>query len=450
MRVAAVMTENVDSEPSRLQRHRLLRGLGLRRGASHISRPVLPPASAPPSADGALPGSEVGTPYGGAWVRECAYALESHPELARPLGVEPEAWAALGRDDELLRLDPRRAAFIDTETTGLSIGAGTYTFMIGIGTYEGDDGAEVSEQFTRFVVRQYFMRNPAEERAQLHLVEEALSRCSGIVSFNGVGFDMPLIESRLVLARIPHPLPGAPHLDLLPPARRLWSARLPSCRLGSLEQEILCLHRSEEDVPGWLIPTIYREYYQTGVVSDLLTRVFYHNLLDITSMPALAGIMAARYQLGSEPSWGALHPTDCASLARSYEHLGWIEASEQAYRKALGGPLDDAQRARVYQSLASLLKRQRRNDEAAAVYEEWITTSAGDELAPYIELAKYYEWHRRDLAIARGWAAWALDLVNHRPAGIASEDLRQELERRVARLERKLAVMTPTAPDRPS
>ena len=111
---------------------------------------------------------------------------------------------------------PAQVAFIDTETTGLSLGAGTYTFLIGVGTFENPVGLRTRR---RFVVRQFFMRNPAEERAQLHLVEEALGRCTGIVSFNGRGFDMPLINNRFVLAAMPPPLAGAPHLDLLhPPA----------------------------------------------------------------------------------------------------------------------------------------------------------------------------------------------------------------------------------------
>ena len=109
-----------------------------------------------------------------------------------------------------MALEPGKVAFIDTETTGLSLGTGTYTFLIGVGIYEED----------AFVVRQFFMRSPAEERAQLHLVEEALSARTGIVSFNGRGFDMPLIHNRFVLAGMPLPMAGAPHLDLLPPARR--------------------------------------------------------------------------------------------------------------------------------------------------------------------------------------------------------------------------------------
>ena len=208
----------------RLERLRRLRRLGVRRGAQDLPRPAKlgaapdaapeprldthPAFSTPLPVSAILPGEPVVTPFGPAWVRTMRYPLAGRPDLAEWLTIRPEALAALDRNDALLALDPAKVAFIDTETTGLSLGTGTYTFLIGVGTYES--GA--------FVVRQFFMRNPAEERAQLHLVEEALGECTGIVSFNGRGFDMPLIYNRFVLAGMPLPLAGAPHLDLLPPA----------------------------------------------------------------------------------------------------------------------------------------------------------------------------------------------------------------------------------------
>jgi len=206
----------------RLERLNRLRKLGVRRGvrdlptvpvvtnvspaATLAAQAVQLPASSfqlPASSD--LPGAEIPTPFGPAWVRTARYPLAERPDLAEWLTVQPAALTALDQNDALLRLEPAQAAFIDTETTGLSLGVGTYTFLIGVGTFEED----------AFVVRQFFMRNPAEERAQLHLVDEALGRCTSIVSFNGRGFDMPLINNRFVLAAMPLPLVGAPHLDLL-------------------------------------------------------------------------------------------------------------------------------------------------------------------------------------------------------------------------------------------
>ncbi len=408
-----------------------------------------------------LPGEEIHTRFGPAWVRTVRYPLAEHPGLAEWLDVGGDALVALGRDAGLLALDPARAAFVDTETTGLSIGAGTYTFMIGVGMYEeppppfpGKDVQGTGEGMAEgqgwgpgaFVVRQFFMRHPGEERAQLHLVEEALGRCTGLVSFNGRAFDLPLIQSRFILARMPLPMVAAPHLDLLPPARRVWRGSLESCRLGSLEQNVLGIRRTEEDVPGWLIPNIYRDYYRSGTVSDLLVRVFYHNLLDITSMPLLAGRLARFFRQERQEqqdrlaaALAGLSPWECVNLAHCYETLEWTEAGIAAFRAALTGPLTDAERAHALGSLAALLKRLARRDEAAALWEEWISSVPDADLTPYIELAKHHEWQTGDLAAARGWAAWALRIVEGWAAGPTCDATIAELRHRLERLEQKQA-----------
>jgi tetratricopeptide (TPR) repeat protein len=297
-----------------------------------------------------------------------------------------------------------------------------------------------------FVVRQFFMRNPAEERAQLHLVEEALLRCTSIVSFNGRGFDMPLINNRFVLSAMPPPLAGAPHLDLLPPARRLWKARWGSCSLGNLERNVLGFQRTAEDVPGYLIPDIYRQYYLTGVATEMLAHVFYHNLEDIVSMVMLGARMARFFrQEQQERSEGlaehlaGLHPLEYCSLGRCYDALDWTEASITVYRAALDRAPGDPLVAQILRELGYLYKRLERRDEAVGVWEDWIGTVSGDDLTPYIELAKHHEWHTLDLAAARGWAAWALRIAEGWPPGIARTEALADLRHRLERVARKLA-----------
>ena len=53
-------------------------------------------------------------------MRTVRYALAERPDLAALLHIEPEAFAAAGHDGALAALDPAQAAFIDTETTGLT------------------------------------------------------------------------------------------------------------------------------------------------------------------------------------------------------------------------------------------------------------------------------------------------------------------------------------------
>ena len=93
----------------------------------------------------------------------------------------------------------------------------------------------------------------------------------------------------------------------------------------------------------------------------------------------------------------------------------------------------------ILRELGYLYKRLERRDEAAEVWEDWIGTVSGDDLTPYIELAKHHEWHTLDLAAARGWAAWALRIAEGWPPGIAREEALADLRHRLERVERKLA-----------
>jgi uncharacterized protein len=413
----------------RLERLQRLRRLGVRRGPQGMARPATRVAVVE-DVDPVLPGGPVETPHGAAWLRTVHYPLAQWPGLAEWSGISPYTLAALDRNESLLGLEPSRAAFIDTETTGLSLSASTYTFLIGIGTYE--PGA--------FVVRQYFMRNPAEERGQLHLVEEALAASAGIVSFNGRGFDMPLVANRFILAGMAPPLPGAPHLDLLPPARRLYKARWGSCSLGNLERNVLGIERTGEDVPGYLIPDIYRQYYLTGVATEMLARVFYHNLQDIVSMALLAVQMARYFDMATlNDHLSTLHPLECLSLGRCYDTLNWSDACILTYRSALSRLNGSAEQAQAWRELGFVYKRLERRTEAAALWEEWISTVPGDDLTPFVELAKHHEWHTGDLDAARGWAAWALKIAEGWPPGMMRDQAVAELQHRLARIEAKRA-----------
>jgi len=454
-----------DEKEEKLRRLERLRHLGVRRGIAGLKAagpPGLPaaadsevaddevarpqprepfpaPAASERPSPGRLPGAAVETPLGPAWVRTVRYPLADRPDLAVLPTVAADALAAAGRDPRLARADPGRLAFIDTETTGLAQDTATYTFLIGVGMYEGvRPGDDRQPADAAFVVRQFFMRTPVEEPAQLYLVEDLLDAASGLVTFNGRGFDLPLLQNRFTLARRPCRWLGLPHLDLLPAARRIWRGATESCRLSSLEQHVLNVQRSEEDVPGYLIPDIYRQYYLTAVVNDLLVRVFYHNLMDIVSMPLLAGRLAQLYQTDDlAAKLASLSTVERLNLARAYVELGWYAAGEAAYRAALA-TASAAGQIQAYRELSFLLKRLGRRDEAAVLWEEWISAAPGEDLAPYIELAKHHEWHTADLMAARGWAAWALHIAGRQPEGPARAATLAELRHRLARLEQKL------------
>src|SRR6185369_13604126 len=70
----------------------------------------------------------------------------------------------------------RRMIFFDTETTGLSGGAGTLAFLVGCGWFDDDGG---------FTVRQFFLAGPSGERPMLDALQAILAEASLLVTFNG-------------------------------------------------------------------------------------------------------------------------------------------------------------------------------------------------------------------------------------------------------------------------
>ncbi len=148
---------------------------------------------------------------------------------------------------------PSRWAFLDTETTGLA--AGACAFLIGVGWVDS----------TGFRLRQFFLRDYADEASALARLAEHLAQFDVLITYNGKSFDQPLLEGRYRIARMAHPFGRLPHLDLLFGARRIWKLRLDSCRLVDLENQILGVER-EGDLPGELIPYCYLEFrtHQTG------------------------------------------------------------------------------------------------------------------------------------------------------------------------------------------
>jgi len=314
--------------------------------------------------------------------------------------------------------------FIDTETTGLS-GTGTLAFMVGVAFFEGD----------ALVVRQYFLRDHGDEPAMLHLLSGLADGRTGLVTFNGRAFDLPLLGTRFLMNRLDGlgaDLSQRPHIDLLPPARRLWRRRLGACSLGALEKNLLGLQRTQEDVPGWAIPGLYLEYLRTGDARPL-SRVFYHNRIDMLSMVTLAGRVVRQFAL---PRAGD-DAQDLISLARWQSSLGLEAQAEENLWRVVNGdpPLDDYQVALM--ELAGLLKRAERFDEAVPLWQQVAVTSL-DDVNAHVELAKYHEWRSGDLAAALEWSRQALRLADSWPSSQALT-IRPELLHRLARLEAKLA-----------
>jgi uncharacterized protein YprB with RNaseH-like and TPR domain len=420
-----------------------LRRMGVVKGARTLKQPPIKPAAPPIPAfrpgfsfadsngdtlplEMLLPGSRVEeTEFGPCLVLDHVYPLSYHHGadcLAELCAYSPSATIPFGGDGRFDSLDFRDFVFLDTETTGL-VGAGTVAFMVGVAFFDGD----------ALVVRQYFLRDYDEEPAMLLLLSTLLESKTGLVTFNGRAFDAPLLENRFLLNRLDSNLTLLPHLDLLPPSRRLWRTRLGSCRLVSLEKGLLDVQRTQEDVPGWAIPQLYFDYLRSGDGQPLVG-IFYHNELDILSMVTLAAHIVRQFHQPNSDD----HALDLMSLGSWQASLGLLAEAEQNLRLATSLDLSLEHYHQALHQLGSLLKRNGRPHEAAEIWQQIASTSY-DDIQAHVELAKHYEWAHRDMTAAITWTRRAIDLLDR---GALREDgraalVRPGLERRLARLERK-------------
>lgn len=313
-------------------------------------------------------------------------------------GVPPAVFDREVEDaDELL--------FFDTETTGLSGGAGTLVFLVGAAWSEGPD----------LVVEQFFLSDFPGEAEFLEAVRERFAGRGVYVSFNGRTFDSPLLRSRFTQARIPFEI--GRQIDLLHPARRLWRGLTGDCSLKTLEEQVLGVRRGV-DIPGAEIPEAYFSFLRTGRLG-MLPVVFDHNLADVTSLvrmwDALGGLLGG--DLGAAPA-------DGGALGRELLRRGnprGIDVLAEAFRRG------DAA-AGLHLGLHH--KRGGAWGEAVAVWERLVAETRS--LAAAVELAKYHEHRRRDpfAALARVEEALSWSL----PLGARA---RGELARRRRRLQRK-------------
>jgi uncharacterized protein YprB with RNaseH-like and TPR domain len=397
-----------------------LKALGVKVGTADLTPPK--PASTIPIHT-IVPGGYRQTARGEAFVSEQTFGADYRHGAQSLLVTSPLDTIALCARDPLLSSFPLSSfAFLDTETSGMAGGTGTYAFMVGVGRFEGDD----------FRLAQFFLRDPSEEPAMLEAMIEFLAPCKALVTFNGKAFDAPLLVTRYKLHEIPNPIKEFSHLDLLPLARRLWRDRLPSRALKYLEENILGLPRTSEEVPGYEIPWLYFDYLRTGDATPL-KGVFYHNAMDVVAMAALLSHMASIFH---DPFDGRVqHGLDFIALGKLYEDLRQWDSAARLFEHGLTHELSESDFGSAVERLSHLQKR--RGDVAEAV-RLWERAAAQGHIYAHIELAKHNEHRVRDLEEATRWAKSALELVKESdlPAYV-KKHWKQELDHRLARLKTK-------------
>lgn len=375
---------------------------------------------------------------------------------------------------------------LDTETTGLATAAGTVAFLIGLGWWERDHFRQV----------QLLLPDHADERALLTALAAAIPADGWLVTYNGRGFDWPLLVARYRLARRAAPVHGG-HLDLLPIVRRLFRHRMADARLRTAEGELLGLHRVG-DVAGWEIPGRYLQFLRGGPAEGLAD-VVRHNDQDVRSLARLLALLETRF--GDQPGRADAVPGDLAGLARAFareqrlgEALACLDAALEraeagAPRSARttaresgtretgarnGAETDDdpwwrssrpadfggrpARSAwpgggprtvtmdtpwtteRMAVDRAHLLRRLGRSQDAVGAWEALAAGTGRTAIQAAIELAKLQEHRLRDRTAALGAVLRGFSLIERRRRlGLPEPALEADLIRRHDRLQRRIS-----------
>jgi hypothetical protein len=180
-------------------------------------------------------------------------------------------------------------------------------FLVGLGWWEG----------SRFRQVQLLLPDHADEPALLAELATHIPQAVWLVTYNGRGFDWPLLVARYRMAGASPPLHSG-HLDLLPMVRRIFRHRMTDARLPSVEAELLGIRR-HADVAGWEIPGRYLDYLRWGEPGPLVD-VVRHNDEDVRSLGRLLVHVDRGYADGDRRREAPAG--DLAGLARAFSREG--------------------------------------------------------------------------------------------------------------------------------
>ncbi|MCK5051137.1 MAG: ribonuclease H-like domain-containing protein [Candidatus Cloacimonetes bacterium] len=304
--------------------------------------------------------------------------------------------------------------FIDTETTGLAGGTGTYVFLIGIGYFTEDE----------FILKQYFLSDIANEKELIEQFIKELNKEKIYVSFNGKSYDVPLLNTRSILYGCKANITAHGNIDLLHISRRIWRDKLENYSLQNIEQNILNSSREGElDIPGSAIPEAYFNYLDSRN-AKVMQNVIYHNKLDILSLTVLL-----------EKINSILYSNNFADV--NLFEIGRIFLQNEFYEKAISifRSIIECEPAHLL-AIRELSFIHKRNEDLIKASELWLQAVKHDEYYAYIELAKWEEHKNKNYQIALEWTEKALN--SKYEDYVYEGDVVQQLKHRKQRLEMKI------------
>jgi uncharacterized protein len=305
-----------------------------------------------------------------------------------------------------LEPDPGSVAYVDTETTGLSGGAGTYVFAAAVAR-PVDCGLRVA---------QVFLPQPGMEAAFLHALAREMAPADGVATFNGSSFDLPVLRTRWVMARMPGELPCHEHVDLLTLVRALYRHRLESCNLRSVEERLLGYER-DDPIPSSLVPDAYFDYLRRGS-SPLLEAALEHNRLDVISLVHLHSRLLMRLRGGDAD----MDAADWLALGRHRYRRGARADGWRALRNATGFADGEASATAGLLMTRRLIRRG--SIDAADSLLEWLEAKVFEDVRVSVARARLFEWRRREPQLALEVVEAAQERMPEHATGLEQRRLR--------------------------
>jgi uncharacterized protein YprB with RNaseH-like and TPR domain len=395
-----------------------LKSLGVEVGTSNIPKPTR--ESSRQLLVDVFDGSWEETRSGDCFVVRKTYSFtkkHGNRKLYNPINLD--LFSFLPGLENISSVSPENILYIDTETTGLSGGAGTYVFLIGAARINGNS----------FELAQFFLQDPANEPSQLSALDQFVNGIELIVSYNGKSFDLPRIRTRYLNHGWQTPFNKIMHIDLLHLGRRLWKDHLPGCSLGDLEFHILDIKRSSLDIPGWQVSEKFFEYLQTGDPAPL-KNILYHNEIDVISLISLFSYISDR--LSNPTAAKYKENQDLISIGKIL-----AEVDENLAIEVIQKSLENPDLKTIYELAGKfiLAKIYKKNTNFELAVPLWKDCANLEEPQSYIELAKYYEHKEANFEEAIHWTLSALDLYKNN--NTYRKLFKEDAEYRLARLIRK-------------
>ncbi len=384
--------------------------------------------SQPKSINEIVDGFYLNTAFGKIFVAKKEYLLDYYHgdiPLKSYLNQSPKSLALITKNDEINKLDLRKAVFIDTETTGLAGGTGTAVFLVGLLFFKNNE----------FQVRQYLMQDFNEELAMLSAVKEIFKNFEFIVSYNGKAFDIPLLSTRYLINRMSDKHLNLPHVDLLFPSRFLFKKDLPNCRLKTIEKKVLGIWEDRiGDIDSSLIPHIYFNFLNTKD-ARILKSVLQHNIIDLVSLVTLTAKLSSTIKNYNDID---LSHNQIRALTKIFYKKKEFNNAEKLILKAIqnADTKEDLEKCKIWYGF--ILKKMKRFGDSAKIFEE-LALDGINEIEIYRQVAIHQEHRNKNYKKAINFCIKSLKIMQDEYYIRRRDYYINDIKYRLSRLYRKSA-----------